>query len=390
MPDVIRVGLVGAGLAASFHLAAYQRVSSVPMELAGIVSRTPGKARALADRHGIRCVYPDLAAMLRDPRVDVVDLCVPVHLHHPMALAAARAGKHVICEKPLHGYAGDGRTGATPREAMFAAVQAELEDLAGAFRRSGRKLLYAENWVYAPAFRRMVELVRASGGTILDIRGNESHSGSTSDFSKEWATSGGGALLRLGIHPLSAAIYLKQLEGRLADGVPHRVREVVGHTADLSKVPGFERPDTRLVSGWKDVENWAHGILTFDDGSTAVISCSDTSLGGIDSSMDVFTTNARFRCNLHPNDTCVAYAPDPAALGSVFLSEKLETSAGWSFPTVDHEWESGYAQEIQDFVEAVYEDREPLSGLELAVESIRVAYALYWSAEAGQRIRLPN
>lgn len=55
---------------------------------------------------------------------------------------------------------------------------------------------------------------------------------------------------------------------------------------------------------------------------------------------------------------------------------------------MDHEWESGYAQEIQDFMEAVAHDREPLSGLDLALESIRTAYALYWSAEEGRRVQI--
>jgi predicted dehydrogenase len=388
--DPIRVGIVGAGFAADFHLAAYQRVSRVPVQVAGIASRTRSKAAELADRHGIPRHYADVDALLTDPEIDVVDLCVPVHLHHPMLLAAARAGKHVVCEKPLIGFAGEGRTGAVPRREMYSVVERELAEVAAVFRATGRKLLYAENWVYAPAFRRMVEIARASRGTILEIRGNESHSGSASEFSKRWDTSGGGALLRLGIHPISAAIYLKQLEGRDKDGRPRRVKEVWAQTADLSRVPGFEQPGTRLVSGWVDVENWAHGVITFDDGSTAVINCSDTSLGGVDSSMELFMTNARLRCNLHPNSTCEAYSADPATFGGVFLNEKLETKAGWSFPTVDQEWESGYAQEIQDFMEAVAHDREPLAGLDLALECVRTAYALYWSAEEGRRIQMPR
>jgi predicted dehydrogenase len=388
MPDAVRIGMVGAGFAAKFHLAAYQRVSRVPVEITGIVSRTPSPARALADHHNIGRVYPDLAALLADPAIDVVDLCVPVHLHQPMAIAAARAGKHVICEKPFLGFAGEGRTSATSRAEMFEAVHRELQDTAAAFRQSGRKLLYAENWVYAPAFRRMADLARASGGTILDIRGNESHGGSTSEFSKRWETSGGGSLLRLGIHPLSAAIYLKQTEGKAQGGAPRRVREVWAQTADLTRVEGFDPASTLLVSGWVDVENWAVGILTFDDNSTALITCSDVSLGGVRNGMDVLLTNAHLRCNIGPNNTCEAFAPGPEVFEGIFLNEKLETSAGWSFPAVDHDWESGYAQELQDFCEAVAEDREPLSGLDLALESVRVAYALYWSAEEGRRIRL--
>ena len=249
MPSAIRVGMVGAGLAAGIHLNAYRRVSRVQVEVAGIASRTHSRASALADRHGVPHVYPSVDALLADPEIDVVDLCVPVHLHYPMLLASLEAGKHVVCEKPLIGFAGEGRTGAVPRREMYSVVERELAAVESAAHRSGRKLLYAENWVYAPAFRRMAELAMASGGSILEIRGHEAHSGSTSEFSKRWETSGGGALLRLGIHPLSAAIYLKQLEGIIKDGKPRRVSEVWAQTADLTRVPGFEQARHRSRLG---------------------------------------------------------------------------------------------------------------------------------------------
>lgn len=194
--------------------------------------------------------------------------------------------------------------------------------------------------------------------------------------------------MRLGIHPISASIFLKQAEGKARDGHPRRVREVWAQTADLTRVKGFDPADTRLVSGWVDVENWAAGVLTFDDNSTAVVTCSDTALGGISNGMELFLTNAQLRCHIGPNNICEAFAPDPGVFEGVFLNEKLETNAGWSFPAVDHNWESGYAQEMQDFVESVAENREPLSGLDLALESMRVAYAMYLSAEEGRRIRL--
>jgi predicted dehydrogenase len=250
-------------------------------------------------------------------------------------------------------------------------------------------LLYAENWIYAPAVRRAMELIAASGGTILDIRGHEAHSGSASEYSKRWETSGGGALLRLGIHPLSAAIYLKQWEGQRRWGKPIGVREVYGQTADLDSLAASPADEPSwLVTGWQDVENWSLGLLTFDDGTLAVISASDIALGGIESGLEVFLTNAHIRCNMEPNNACQAYAPADSVFGGVFLNEKLETSAGWSFPALDHEWMSGYQHELQDFAEAVANDRPPISGLALAEEAVTVAYAVYVSAEQGRRVSL--
>ena len=382
----VGVALVGAGFAASFHLASYERVHGVDLEVVGIASRTRSRAEALAQRHGLSRVYPDFSAVLADQDVNVVDLCVPVHLHGEMCIAAAKAGKHVVCEKPLIGFVGPG---STPRSEMYRQVAAELSSIRGAFEESRTYLLYAENWVYAPAIRRGMDLMEASGGTILDIRGHESHSGSASEFSKRWETSGGGALLRLGIHPLSAAIHLKQWEGRRRGGRPIHVQQVYGQVADLTRVPAFRSGEWQwLVTGWEDVENWSLSVLTFEDGAAAVISASDIALGGVENGLDVYLSNARVRCNLGPNTTCQAYAPDPSVFAGVFLNEKLETGAGWSYPTVDHEWVSGYQQELQDFAEAVAYGRPPVSGLDLAEEALTVAYALYVSAEQGRRLSL--
>lgn len=382
----VRVAVVGAGFAAGFHLASYARVYGVDLEVVGIASRTRAKAEALAQRHGIAKVYRDFAAALADRQVNVVDLCVPVHLHKEMAIAAAARGKHVICEKPLTGYLGPG---STPKLAMYRQVRGDLQAIRQAFATNRVHLLYAENWIYAPAVRRGLEIIQSSGGAILDIRGHEAHSGSASEFSKRWETSGGGALLRLGIHPLSAAIYLKHCEGRWRCGRPIHVHAVYGQMADLTSVASFQGQEQKwLVNGWQDVENWSLGAITFQDGTVAVIWASDIALGGLENGLDVYLSNARVRCNIGPNDTCQAFAPDPSILGGAFLNEKLETNAGWSFPAVDHDWGSGYQQELQDFCEAVADNRPPASGIDLAEEAIAVAYALYVSAEQGRRLSL--
>ena len=67
MAKSVRVGMVGAGMAAGFHLSSYRRVSGIAVELAGIASRTEAKARALADRHGIERVLPDWRSLLDRP-----------------------------------------------------------------------------------------------------------------------------------------------------------------------------------------------------------------------------------------------------------------------------------------------------------------------------------
>ncbi len=91
----MRVGIIGAGFMGSTHAAAW---AETPAQIAGIVAESEAAAADLAARYQTR-VYPSLAAIL--PDVDVVDICTPTHLHAEMALAAAAAGKQIVCEKPL-------------------------------------------------------------------------------------------------------------------------------------------------------------------------------------------------------------------------------------------------------------------------------------------------
>jgi len=91
----MKVGIVGVGFMGTTHAAAWAETDA---RLTGFAAETPDEAQQLAAQYGAR-VYPDLKALL--DAVDVVDICAPTHLHYQMVLAAAAAGKHVVCEKPL-------------------------------------------------------------------------------------------------------------------------------------------------------------------------------------------------------------------------------------------------------------------------------------------------
>ena len=116
----------------------------------GVAAAHPERAQQFATEFGLEVAYADFAQLLADPAVTVVDLGVPNHLHEPFAIAALRAGKHVIVEKPLTGCF-------TPRaEITAAAMQAEAlrsaDAMLAAADAAGRHLCYAENWLYAPPF----------------------------------------------------------------------------------------------------------------------------------------------------------------------------------------------------------------------------------------------
>jgi predicted dehydrogenase len=120
-----------------------------------------------------------------------------------------------------------------------------------------------------------------------------------------------------------------------------------------------------------DVEDWGTLLITFDDGTVAQITGGDTVLGGIRNQLAVYAARAVVLCNINPNDSVQAYAPDAAVFSDEYLVVKLATKAGWSAPQPDEDWVTGYPLEIQDFVEAIAHGREPLSGVQLARDAGR-------------------
>lgn len=387
----VRVGIIGSGFIADTRARCYQLVGGYNVELVAVAGRSRERAEAYASRWGIPSVLTDYRQLLDRQDVDLVDLCVPNYVHKEMVIAAAAAGKHVVCPKPLTGYfgadEGDTRVGDTPKSEMLAVVLRDAAEMREATERFGVQLMYAENWVYAPAIEKARRLVKASGGAILEMRGGERHSGSHSPYSKSWRYTGGGALVRLASHPIGAALHLKAYEGTLRNGQPIRAKSVTAETAILD--PGALSPKpSKLVSGWEDVENWATVLIGFEDGTRAVLYGADTTLGGMESTLELSLTNARIQCRLGPTDLVQAYAPGPEVFASEYLEEKLETPAGWSHPAPDELWAHGHEAQAVDFVAAAAEGRAPLADGWLGAEVMKVIYSAYVAAEEGRRVEL--
>lgn len=395
MSKRVRIAIVGAGFSAHFHLASYRKVYGEDFEIAGIYGRNRARTAELARTFGIPVQYETIDALMADPAIDVVDLCVPNHLHMPLVLKAAEQGKHIICEKPLGGYFGPQDAGddwsamGVPREAMLASVVEQAHAVQAAIARSGVTFCYAENWIYAPPIAKLNRLMAASDSTIMRIQGEESHSGSHSPYAKRWRTSGGGSLLRLGVHPIGAALYLKYEEGRRRHGEPIRPVSVLAQVANLTAIESFKQETRKhLVTGWEDVEDWASIVITFEDGSVAQLTSTDTRMGGIHNYLTAYGSRSLVTANINPNTTCQAYTPDGSYFDSEYIVEKTETKEGWSFPAPDEDAVTGYPEELRDFIGAIAHGRAPRSDLMLAMDVLMIVYSGYLSAERGASVEL--
>ena len=385
----VTVGIIGAGFASKFHCRSFSRVAGIDVRLKSVADVDAGKASALAGEFGLEECHGDYRVLLDDPEIDVIDICTPPFLHPGMTLEALAAGKHVICEKPLTGYFGAPGDGTpigdkVPRSVMYEKVLEDIRTLEKAAAESDRLFMYAENYVYSPNILKAAEIIRARKSRILFMKGEESLKGSTSPVAGRWDRTGGGSLIRVGCHPIGGILWLKREEAR-ARQTSIGIQSVLCDTARMT--PSLSDHERRHISVRpEDVEDFASLVLTFTDGTRAVVIAGDTMLGGTRNYVEVYANDAVMLCLITPSDNLSTYMLDEEGMDGVYISEMLPAKTGWQKPFVAEEHLRGYVGQFQDFMECAATGRKPLSDLEIACDVARVIYGAYLSAEQGKRV----
>lgn len=385
------LGVVGAGRATELHMNALKRFSGVPVCYKRIVARRWEQVNAAKIRYGFKEASLDFNDLLNDPEIDIIDICTPPYVHEEMIEKAMLAGKHVICEKPLSGYFGKEMDQKpiglhVSKVQMYEELLRSLDRLREVVKASGKKFMYAENFVYAPAIVKAGEIIRKKKSKILFAKGEESLKGSSSPVAGEWDKTGGGTFIRTGAHPLSAILWLKRIEAEVR-GEEITVSSVFADMETITK--GLSEYEHRhIAANPVDVEDCGTVILRFSDKSRAVIMATDTLLGGSKNYVELYCNDAVVNCKLTMSDLMDTYFLDEERLDDVYISEMLPSKTGWNHPFLEDEIIRGYTDEMRDFIESVYYDREPKSGFELAYDTIKIIYAAYKSAEVGTAVEL--
>src|SRR5215470_11113360 len=182
----VGVGLVGTGFIARVHAEAVSR--SALASVRAVASRSADRAEAFARHWGIPAWHTDYEELVARKDVDLVCVAAPNWLHRDIVVAAAAAGKHVVCEKPL------------------ARTLREADEMIAACRRAGVKLMYAEELCFAPKYVRAKELADEGAlGEVYLVRQSEQHYGPHSDWFWDPALAGGGVLMDMGCHGIEFA-----------------------------------------------------------------------------------------------------------------------------------------------------------------------------------------
>lgn len=341
-----RFGIVGAGMIADFHA---QAIHAIPnATLTGIYSRSLSKANAFAQKHDCK-PFDDYVAFINSPDIDVITICTPSGYHLEPISNAAKAGKHIICEKPLE-------VTADQADEMIAVCEENHVMLAGIFPRrfnASSKLL-----------KTAIEQGRFGKIAMADAyikwwRTQEYYESGA--WRGTWKLDGGGALMNQSIHTIDLLLY------------------VMGNVKSV-------RAQTRLV---------AHEGIEVEDVGIAMVEFENGALGVIQGSTACWSKNG------HPAEIHIA-----GSQGSVFMSDdkfrvwefanenekdeeirqqfglnENDAGAGAADPSaIDFVW---HQRNFEDVLDALDRGTKPLvDGLE-GRRSIALLNAIYRSAANG-------
>lgn len=345
--EKLKIGIVGAGnIATNAHLPAYGKVSNVT--IAAIADINGERAKAAAEKYKIPRHFCSIEEMLSQSDIDAVDICTWNSAHAETAIAAANAGKHVLCEKPMTVSVADALR---IKEAVSQNGVKFMLAVPGRFRNANMYVrdLY-ENGKLGEVYFAKTAYVRRRGtpaGWFTDMK-----------------TAGGGPVIDIGIHGIDAAWYLM--------GCPKPVRvsaatySYIGdyQTKGVDRWRGTSSPDNRF-----DTEDSGSGMIRFENGATLLFEASWAINGPAFSSTMVYGSKAG--ANLSP---LTVYGERDG-----YLSDDKISIGGD---------DDSFARELRHFADCVLLDKPVKYPIEEAILMQKMLNGIYDSASTGKEVTL--
>lgn len=350
MKDQIKIGIVGSKFAADFHADSYSRNKKVRVTAAAAIDNL----EPFSKKWNIPQVYENYNEMLAREDIDLVSVCVPNFLHHDVVIAAAEHGKHVFCEKPM------------------ATSVADAREMLETCRKADVKLFYGEDWCFAPALRRMIDVINEGAiGRMLYVKAKECHNGTHSKFAKNKDTCGGGCLIHLAIHPVGWILHLLGGSGN------NKVVEVFAKCNG-----GLEDNYVHKDNGGED---FSIAVIKFANGEHALVEGNYITVGGMDDKVEVYGTDGNIKADLTFGSSLSVYSRP----GYGYAMEKTDNTLGWTKPAVDEFLNLGYVDELAYAVDCVINNEEPCYSCSgrMGLVCMEIIEAMYKSNETGTVVR---
>jgi predicted dehydrogenase len=389
MTQRLNVGLIGAGFMGKAHSLAYAAMPmffwpapAIPHRKA-IADVTPELAATAAERFGFETSTGDWRRIVEDPEIDIVDIATPNDQHAEMAIAAAEAGKHIICEKPL------------------ARSAAEAEPMLEAVRKAGVVNMVAFNYRRTPAVALAKKYIEEGAiGRVLSFRGTYLQDWSADPSSPlSWrfqkSVAGSGALGDIATHVIDLARYLageiSSVHGVLQNYIPERPLQQGG--VDLL---GTSLGTADAPRGPVDVDDEVHTLLRFESGA----------IGSIEATRNAYGRNNFITLELHGETGSIYFNYERRDELQVCFAEDAADRRGfrtiytgpahpygealWPIPALGIGYGETKIIEAYDLVKAIVEGTPATPDFADGLQIARIADAIAASAEAGRWVEVPS
>ncbi|WIV19987.1 Gfo/Idh/MocA family oxidoreductase [Paenibacillus polygoni] len=351
----LKIGVIGAGSISQYHLTPYKNNPNTVLH--AVCDMNADRAKQTADKYEALYAYSDYNELLANEEIDAVSICTWNDTHAEIAIAALKAGKHVLVEKPL----------CRTVEEAYKIQQAVQES--GKILQVGFVRRYDPNAQMLRSFIDNGEFGEIYYAKASYIRRLGNPGGWFSDSRR----SGGGPLIDIGVHVIDLCWYMM--------GRP-KVKSVTGNTyrklgdrSNIKNLSSYKAADYNPDQQDNDVEDLANALIRFENGATLMIDVS-------------FTLHAK------ENEGSVklygekgGFEIDPEV---VIVTEKHDTIINIS-PQTDSkgfQFEKAFQAEIDHFVECVQTGKRPISPVEDGVEVMKILRGIYESASTGKEVYL--
>ncbi len=345
----LKVGIVGAGnIATGAHLPSYQELKDI-VEVAAIADIVPERAQAAAEKFGIPHSYASVEEMLaNEPELDYVDVCTWTAAHAPVAIAAAKAGKNVLCEKPL------------------AATLEQGLAIEKAVKEAGVQFMLAVVTRYGAEQQKMVEL-RDEGkfGEIYYAKTSYvRRRGTPGGWFTDKELAGGGPVLDIGVHAIDRTWYL------MGRPKPITVSAETSYRIGDYKTKGVSRWEPfGKGNGVFNTEDSASVFFRFEGGKSMVAEIAWAINGTESATTQIFGSKAG--CTFEP---LTIYGEDAEG----YLSTETPEIQGNNY----------FTEEIRHFCDCLNTGKTPISPIEDAVTVQRMLDGIYRSAEQHAEVKI--
>ena len=339
--------VVGTGNIAQAHIDAVQKLPNA--RLVGVTSRSLDKAGEVAREHGVK-LYPDMDSLLQDEAVEVVTVCTPSGAHLEPAVAAAKAGRHVMVEKPLE------VTAQRAQEIIDAAETAGVK-LATIFMSR-----FADAHVKLKKALEGGELGRLLQGDAYVKWYRSQGYYDSGDWRGTWRLDGGGALMNQAIHQVDVLLWLMG-----------PVEEVFAYAGTLNH-QGLEVEDTLVA------------VLRYQSGALGTISAATSLYPGQPKVLELHGTKGTVRVKDDALDLWRLEGVSEARQREIIGHDQKEASGTFADPMA-MSFEN-HRRQFEDFLRAIDTDTTPLVDGHEGLRSVELVRAIYRSAQTGKPVLL--